>query len=100
MSRLGTCAYAHQIQEIEFIPIDPQPHLKPYTELCPECYTCQFFAHDELPPPLQRRNGSFEIQEGDCEACPYYTPAGDTMLIRLLRKKRLKRRRAKAKISP
>jgi hypothetical protein len=78
---------------------DNQPHLKPRVEICPEFYTCQFFDNPELPPPIARRNGSFEIHEGDCEACPYYIPAGDKQLIRALRKKRLKRRKPKAKVS-
>jgi hypothetical protein len=100
MSRLGTCAFAHQIQEIEYIPIDEhQPHLRSHVETCPESYTCQFFDDHELPPPMRRFNGSFEIREGDCEACPYYIPAGDKQLIRALRKKRLKRRKPKAKVS-
>jgi hypothetical protein len=99
MSRLGTCAFAHQIQEVETVPFSHQPHLRPRVEICPEIYTCQFFDNPELPPPIARHNGSFDIREGDCEACPYYTPAGDKLLIRALRKKRLKRRRPKAKVS-
>jgi hypothetical protein len=100
MSRLGTCAFARLVQEIEFIPFeDNQPHLKPKIEVCPEVYTCQFFEHEELPPPLRRQNGSWELREGDCEICNYYIPAGDKLLIRALRKKRLKRRARAARVS-
>jgi hypothetical protein len=97
MSKLGTCAFAHQLQEVEYIPFEQ--NAAPYTETCPEHYVCEFFITEELPPPIQRFNGGFEIREGDCESCPYYTPAGDKLLMKLWRKKRLRRRKVKAKIS-
>jgi hypothetical protein len=100
MKRLGTCAFAHQIQEIEHVPVSHQPHLRPYVEKSPEAYTCQFFLDEELPPPLRRYNGGFEIRENDCESCAYYIPAGERLLIRLWRKKSLKGRKKRAKISP
>lgn len=99
MTRLGTCAFAYQIQAITHIPVHSHPHLRPQIELCPEAYVCAFFAHEDLPPPLQRVCGSFVIQEDDCEVCPYFVPAGEKQLIRALRKKAASRRRRRAKIS-
>jgi hypothetical protein len=97
--RLGTCAFAHQIQEIEHVPVRSHPHLRPYVEKSPEAYTCQFFYDEELPPAIRRFNGTFELREGDCESCDYFIPAGEKLLIRLWRKRRLKGRRRRAKIS-
>jgi hypothetical protein len=97
--RLGTCIFAHQLQEVEYIPFESHPHLKPHVETCPEEYVCQFFLDEELPPPLRRYNGGFEIREGDCESCPYFIPAGERLLIRLWRKKSLKGRKKRAKLS-
>lgn len=97
--RLGTCAFAHQLQEVEYIPFSNAPHLKPHTETCPEEYVCGFFFDEELPPAIRRYNGGFELREGDCESCDYYLPAGEKLLIRLWRKRRLKGRRRRAKIS-
>lgn len=96
--RLGTCAFAYQIQAITHIPVHSHPHLRPQIEICPEAYVCAFFAHEDLPPPLQRVCGSFLIQEDDCENCHYYAPAGDKLLIRLWRKKKVAKRRRRDKV--
>ena len=105
MSRLGTCVYAHQIQEIEMIPIDPQPHHRAYVETAPEFYICRWVevAADPLPPPVARLVGAFEIHHGDCEACPYWQGADEGLLLALWQKKRMapkSRRRRVAKAAP
>jgi hypothetical protein len=100
MKRLGTCVFAHQIQEIEHVPARPHPHLRSYIEKSPEAYICAFFLDEELPPPLRRFSGEFVIRDDDCDRCAYYIPAGERLLIRLWRKKSLKGRKRRAKISP
>ena len=97
MTKLGTCAFAAQIQAIEHHPIPSHPHLRPYVEVFPESYVCAFFLDEELPPPLRRYNGGFTIHENDCEGCDYYTPAGEKLLIRLWRKKRVAKKRRSVK---
>lgn len=72
MSRLGTCRWAHQIQEMWRIPT--QPHQRVEHIVMPEGeYTCQWLdGLVPLPPPLARRHGGIDIQADDCNACKRY----------------------------
>jgi hypothetical protein len=100
MSRLGACRWAHQVQELHEAPASHQPHLRPTIHICPEIYLCNFFCGMDLPPPIVRASGAWEIREGDCEKCPYFQPAAEKDLTKFFRKRALKRRRRKAKLSP
>lgn len=84
MSKLGTCRWGYQIQEmwrtrggLDY----SHPHTPPHKthEVLPEAYTCQWLDqhdHERLPPPIKRRNGGFDIRDTDCDACTHYEPAG------------------------
>jgi hypothetical protein len=103
MTRLGTCGFAFQIPEVTRMPPDNQPHLRPETETQPQLYMCQFLDHLglDMPPPIERQNGGFHIKDEDCNRCPHYMPAGETLLIRLMRKRlRPKRKKRVAKAAP
>lgn len=74
MNRLGTCRWAHQIQEMWRIPTQPHQHEEHIT--MPEGeYTCQWLdSVVPLPPPLARRHGGINIAATDCDACDRYEP--------------------------
>jgi|AACY02.9.fsa_nt_gi hypothetical protein len=73
-SRLGTCKHAFQIQEAYVV--GDWPGAKPERVDSSDMFLCQFLdTLSALPPPIMRKNGSFELREGDCEACPFYEPA-------------------------
>lgn len=84
MSKTGTCRWTHQTQEMSTRkgglgldyshPHTPGAQWKHHT--LPESYTCEWLRqYLPLPPAIARQNGSFEIRDGDCDACPHYVPA-------------------------
>lgn len=76
MSKLGTCRHSHQIQEMWRIAMRRQPH-EPAEEhvLLPEEYTCQWLdTAGDLPPPIKRRHGGFDLRAGDCDECARFQP--------------------------
>jgi hypothetical protein len=104
-NRLGTCAFAYQIQELYREKQNPQPHDRPELILAPELYVCRILECTEAapPPPVERAGAAgegFLIRPGDCEACAHYQPAGGRLLVVLLksRTKALKRRGRKPKV--
>ena len=105
MNRLGTCVFAHQLQEVIRERLNPQPHERPEVITAPEMYLCGILDCVEAapPPPLVRAAGvgeGFLLRPGDCEACVHYHPAGGPQLASLLksRARPLKRRGRKSKV--
>jgi hypothetical protein len=72
-NRYGTCRHCRQIAAV--VRITSDLHEEVIADW-PEVYTCHWLDGFELPPPVQRWNGGFEIRNGDCEICPHYEPAG------------------------
>lgn len=80
MSRTGTCVHAVQVLKKEIIPIYGEPVR---TITLPNEYDCGWLSGlGELPPAVARWRAGHEIREGDCEACPRYTPAADLRFLR------------------
>lgn len=80
MSKLGTCKWAFQIQEMWRTPGGPDyshphtPKAKPEHITMPEnAYTCQWLdSRGPLPPSIRRMHGGFSIRQSDCDECPRY----------------------------
>ena len=71
MSRLGTCRWAYQIQEMWRG--EDLESLKRVADTTDE-YTCQWLDQfGQLPPPIRRQHGGFSVRATDCDACPRYT---------------------------
>jgi hypothetical protein len=106
MTRLGTCVHAHQLQLVEYVPLEASPGAQSYTEACPESYTCQWLdyiedcAEEALPPAIQRQNGNFVIEAGDCEHCPHFQPAGGNQLAESMERYKLLRSQKKLAKKP
>lgn len=83
MTKLGTCKWAYQIQEMWRLPLAPDyshPHKPAKDEhiALPERYTCDWLRqHLPLPPPIMRMHGGFMIRDGDCDSCDRYEPASN-----------------------
>ncbi len=90
MSKLGTCKWAFQVQELWREPggLDYShphtPRAKPDHIIMPEnYYTCQWLdACGPLPPPLKRRHGGLHINPTDCDHCPRYEAVSISALNR------------------
>lgn len=83
MSRIGTCRWCYQIQEMWRIVHDGLDYSHPHTPsrrethvVLPEGeYTCQWLdCAGPLPPPVARRHGGLDVRAGDCDACDRYEP--------------------------
>lgn len=76
MSRLGTCKYSFEIQEMYRIPVSDQPHDRSERVVDPQQYTCQWLdTAGPLPPPVKRMQGGFCLRDTDCDECPRYQAA-------------------------
>jgi hypothetical protein len=105
MSRLGTCRFAHQVA-LEHQPADAATHVRQSAGDWQETYTCQWLdfieecAEADIPPAIERQNGFFVIQEGDCERCPHFQPAADDQLAESMERYKLLRSQKKLAKKP